>query len=176
MTGASPEALLRARVVSGDRSAFSEVVRAHQDRVYAFTLRLTGDENDALDLLQDVFVAAWGGIHGFRGDSTLSTWLHGIAVRLGKAHWRRSERRDERERAYARDRFEQAVCRAMPEARIDLEHALQELPPRMRMALVLHCIEGRPQKEVASIMGVAEGTVKAHVHKARSALKEMLDP
>lgn len=156
---------------SGDRSGFRELVRANQARVYAFALRLTGEEADAMDLTQDVFVEAWRSIARLRDDSAFSTWLHGIAVRKARETWRRNSRRARRETAFA----EEAIQRAMPGAAIDLERALQELPPRMRAALILHAIEGLPQQEVARVMGIAEGTVKAHVHTARKLLKEKLD-
>lgn len=124
-----------------------------------------------MDVTQDAFVEAWRSIGRFRGESAFSTWLHGIALRKARETWRRSSRRERRESAFA----EEAIQRAMPGAAIDLERALQELPPRMRAALILHTIEGLPQKEVARVMGIAQGTVKAHVHNARRLLKEKLD-
>lgn len=124
-----------------------------------------------MDLTQEVFVEAWRSIGRFQDNSALSTWLHGIALRKARDTWRRNGRRTRRETAFA----EEAIQRAMPGTAIDLERALQELPPRMRAALILHAIEGLPQKEVARVMGIAEGTVKAHVHNARKLLKEKLD-
>lgn len=129
-----------------------------------------------MDLTQETFLEAWRGLDRFREASRLSTWLIGIVTRKAKERWRKQERRERRERSYAESSFDEAaVRRAMPEARVDLERAISELPPRMRTALVLHCIEGLPQSEVATIMRVAEGTVKAHVHAARRHLKERLE-
>lgn len=166
---------LRDGVLAGDPACFRELVAAHQRRLYAFALRLMGTEAAAMDLTQDVFVEAWRGMRRFRGDSSLSSWLHGIAVRLAKQRWRRWGRREKREREYAGWAYDAAVQRSMAGASIDLERGIARLPPRMRTALVLHCIDGLPQKEVAAVMGIAEGTVKAHIHKARAALKEMLE-
>lgn len=162
-------------VLAGDPECFRELVAVHQRRLYAFALRMMGTEAAAMDLTQDVFVEAWRGMGRFRGDSSLSSWLHGIAVRLAKQRWRRWGRRAKREREYAGWTYDAAVQRALTGASIDLERGIARLPPRMRTALVLHCIEGLPQKEVAAVMGIAEGTVKAHIHKARAALKEMLE-
>jgi RNA polymerase sigma-70 factor (ECF subfamily) len=173
MTG---EAELVRSLRAGSREAFREFVQVHQEHVFALALRLTGDEHDAMDLTQETFIKAWLAVSRFRGESRLSTWVHGIVVRLARQQWRTRKRRDARERRWARERYQDALREAMPEASIDLECAIAELSPRMRMALVLHCIEGLPQKEVARLMGVAEGTVKAHIHSARRALQEKLGP
>lgn len=134
------------------------------------------DEADAMELVQDTLVEAWRSMHRFREQSGLATWLIGIATRKAKDRWRRRERREHRERAYAKALFDEAaVSRAMPGARLDLERAIAALPERMRTALVLHCIEGLPQKVVADMMGIRTGTVKAHVHEARRQLRERLD-
>jgi RNA polymerase sigma-70 factor (ECF subfamily) len=168
------EADLVRRLRAGDRTAFRTFVALHQEGVYALALRLMDNEAEAMDLTQDVFVEAWKGMTRFRQESRVGTWLHGIAVRVARQQWRRLRRRSEREGRYASESHDDAVVRAMPEASIDLERAIAELPPRMRMALVLHHIEGLPQSEVARLMGVAEGTVKAHVHSARKILQERL--
>ena len=158
----------------GDRRVFRALVDQHQERLYAFALRMMGNEDAALELVQDVFVAAWKGAKNFRGDCAASTWLHGIAVRRARHQWRSSARRERREEAWASEQYATAVRRSMPEAHIELERALQRLPPRMRAVVVLHCIEGRPQREVGAMLGIAEGTVKAHVHKARTILRRHL--
>lgn len=155
--------------------AFRRIVEAHEERVYALALRLTASADDAMELTQDTFLVAWRSMDRFRGDSQLSTWLLGITVREARGRWRSLMRRMRREDRYARERYENEVRRAMPEASIDLERAIGRLPERMRCALVLHCIEGLPQKDVAQLMGVAVGTVKAHVHAAREELKQRLE-
>lgn len=172
--GHAAEADLLRRIRDGDRSAFRTLVEAHRERIYSLSLRLMDGEDEAMELTQDVFIEAWKGVKRFRHDARVSTWLHGIAVRLARKRWRSGARRVAREERYATEHQDGAVRRAMPEASIDLEHAISALPSRMRMALVLHCIEGLPQREVARLMGVAEGTVKAHVHSARKLLQERL--
>ena len=156
------------------RDAFRRIVEAHEERVYALALRLTASPDDAMELTQDTFLTAWRAMGTFRGESHLSTWLLGITVREARRRWRGLMRRIRREDRYARERYDHEVGRAMPGASIDLERAIGMLPERMRCALVLHCIEGLPQKEVARLMGVAVGTVKAHVHAAREELKQRL--
>ena len=172
----SMEAAWIRRARAGDPGAFRAIVAAHSERVYGLALRLMGDESDAMDLVQDVFVQAWDGLDRFRGASSLLTWLQGMTVRMARQRWRRRKRRADREDRYVRERYLAAVRAAMPEAMIDLERAMADLPVRMRTALVLHCIEGFPQREVAELMGISEGTVKAHVHAARKALEEKLEP
>ncbi len=159
---------------SGDETAFRRFVEATSGRVYALALRLTGDEGVAEEVMQEAFVQAWRGLPGFREESRLETWLHGIVVRVARRYWRGETRRRRREEQY---RLEAGTPMSIPGAgaRIDLEIALRELPPRMRTAVVLSCIEGHSHAETARIMGTAEGTVKAQVHKGRQLLRERLD-
>jgi len=162
------------RARGGDTAAFRELYDAHVWRVHALSLRLMTDGAEAEELTQDVFVAAWRQLHGFRGAARFSTWLHAITIRLSRQRLRGMLRRRAREEKYMLS-YQAAVSAAMPEADMQIERALAQLPRRMRTALVLHAIEGYTQAETAEMMGIAVGTVKAHVHRARTLLQERMD-
>jgi RNA polymerase sigma-70 factor, ECF subfamily len=159
----------------GDAEAFAALYREHVGRVYALCLRLSGDTQAANELTQDVFVKAWQGLGGFRGDSAFGTWLHALACNAVRQSQRSEARR--RSRVEVTDdveRLSAAAPDASPEARIDLERAIASLPPRARRALVLHDIHGYRCREVAELTGTAVGTIQAHLHRARKLLREVL--
>jgi RNA polymerase sigma factor (sigma-70 family) len=166
------ELIERAR--RGDDAAFRALFETHVGRVHALSMRLMVDVAEAEELTQDAFIAAWRRLGAFRGDARFSTWLHGITVRLARQRFRSLFRRRGHEARFARD-YMDAVVVAMPAADVDLERALASLPRRMRTALVLHAMEGYTQAETAALMNIAEGTVKAHVHRARALLQERMD-
>jgi RNA polymerase sigma-70 factor, ECF subfamily len=171
--GEDVTASLVRRARAGDATAFRSLYDAHVGRVHALSLRLMTDGAEAEELTQDVFVAAWRQLDSYRGDARFSTWLHGITVRLSRQRLRGLLRRRAREERYACDHVG-AVSTALPTTDPELERVLAELPRRMRTALVLHAIEGYTQAETGELMGIAEGTVKAHVHRARALLQERL--
>ena len=153
--------------------AFRSLYDAHVARVHALSLRLSTERADAEELTQDVFVAAWRQLATFRGTALFSTWLHGITVRLSRQRLRGLLRRRAREEAHMLD-YTAAVTAALAEPDIALELALAHLPRRMRTALVLHAIEGHTQAQTAELMGITEGAVKAHIHRARALLQERM--
>lgn len=163
------------RARDGDAAAFRSLYEMHHPQVHALTLRLTGDAADAEELTQEVFVAAWRSLPSYRGVGRFSTWLHGIAVRQSRHRWRGLLRRWRREEDLARQTYAREVAAAMPGAEVDVEKAITRLPERMRAALVLHAIYGYSQAETAGLMGIAEGTVKAHVHRARALLRQDME-
>lgn len=171
--------LLVARARQGDARAFEELYHGHSRRIYALALRLTRDGGRAEELTQDAFVRAWEALPSFRGESAFSTWLHGLAVRV----WLEQSRADRRRQ----ERFEAAdglpgdlsdymgeVRRAMPETSLALERAIASLPEGARTALVLYAVEGYRYEEIARLLDVAVGTVKAQIHRARRLLTEAL--
>ena len=163
------------RAREGDRAAFERLYRDSVGRVYALCLRMSGDAARAEELTQDVFVKAWRKLGSFRGDSAFSSWLHRIAVNVvyqeGRTEKRRRARIIPAEEAAAVDAPGVPVS---PGARVDLERAIGGLPPGARSAFVLHDIEGYTHKEIAEMVGSAEGTVKAQLHRARKLLREAL--
>ncbi len=172
---AGPEEIVH-RARAGDEAAFERLYAQHVGRVYALCLRLAGDPVEAESLTQDVFVSAWRGLPSFRGESTLTTWLHRLAVNALLGRRRGDQRREARVRLAAEPaELPGAVTPPAPvEARIDLERAIAALPAGARLILVLHDIEGYTHEEIAEMCGVAVGTTKAQLHRARSLLRERL--
>ncbi|MGH7448956.1 MAG: RNA polymerase sigma factor, partial [Longimicrobiales bacterium] len=145
-------------------------------RVFAVLLRLCADRDTAERLTQDTFVLAWRRLGTFKGQSRFTSWLHRIAVNVMLQDSRASERRESRVVAVADDVLHAAAGRASgSELRLDLERAIALLPAGARTALVLHDIEGYTHDEIAAMTGVAQGTVKSQLHRARRLLQERLD-
>ena len=174
----SREAELVRRAQAGDRVAFEELYRDNVRRVYALCYRMAGTADLAEELAQDVFIRAWQRLGTFRGESAFSSWLHPLTVNVAL-----SERRSRRRRV-ARvmttddlSEFERPgpPTRAEgPESGFDLERALATLPPGARAVFVLHDVEGYKHEEIAQMTGVATGTSKAQLHRARRLLREAL--
>lgn len=174
---------LIAKAKSGDQAAFEQLYRAHAPRVFALCLRLSADRQRAAELTQDVFVRAWEGLGGFRGEAALTSWLHRLAV---NAHLMslRAERRRTKRIALEDDLFEApddphpaprgVVATPDIEGAIDLERAIAKLPHGARTVFVLHEVEGYTHEEIASATGLAAGTLRAHLHRARRLLMEMM--
>lgn len=169
---------LVSRAQAGDAAAFERLYRDHVGRVYAVCLRLSGDAVRAEELTQDVFVRAWEQLASFRGESAFSTWLHRLAVNT-VLQTKRGEARYER-RVATTDDLEAADRTALirsgggPALRLDLERAIAALPPGAREILVLYDIEGYTHGEIAALTGIAPGTSKAQLHRARRLLREAL--
>ncbi|HEY6510103.1 MAG TPA: RNA polymerase sigma factor [Vicinamibacterales bacterium] len=167
------------RCLDGDPAAFEAVYRMHAGRLFGLVSRMLGSAPEAEDVLQEIFITAHRKLSGFRGDSSLGTWLYRIAVNHCLDHLRSRgarmasateslDREDAREPA--------AVAPVVPTSisRIDLERAIAQLPPGCRAAFVLHDVEGRDHREVARALGISEGTSKSQVHKARMRLRALL--
>lgn len=168
------EALVR-RAQGADREAFEAVYRRTVERIYALCLRMSGDADDATELVQDVYVRAWQRLRSFRGDSLFTTWLHRVAINAVLQDRRTRARRSSREvTAPELERFGRAAREAMPGTRVDLERAIAALPDKARRVLVLRDIEGYKYEEIARMTGVSLGTVKAQIHRARGLVKEAL--
>jgi RNA polymerase sigma-70 factor, ECF subfamily len=163
------------RAQAGDREAFDELHEENVGRVYAVCLRMTADPVRAEQLTQDAFVRAWLTLHSFRAESAFSTWLHRLAVNTVLMDMRSQRRREDRvlpveDPAF----FEQAARDAGSETRMDLERGIASLPERARHILVLYDIEGYAQQEIAEMLDIAVGTVKAQLHRARQLLRTRL--
>ena len=159
----------------GDKKAFELLYREHEGRVYGVCLRIVSDTNRAEELTQDVFVRVWKTIASFRGESAFSSWLHRVAVNVVLVGLR-TEKRYQTRVATVDDLepFEQTDHSAPGEA-IDLEAAISALPKQARAIFVLHDIEGYRHEEIAEQMGLAVGTTKAQLHRARKLLREALN-
>jgi len=159
----------------GDVAAFERLYRENESRIYALCLRMVADRSRAEELTQASFVRAWEKLGSFRGDSAFATWLHRLAVNvvLGdmRSRGRWQARFTEMEDLSA---FEDKTGRSSPRAAVDLERAIATLPPKARAIFVLYDIEGYRHAEIAEMTGLAEGTSKAHLHRARKLLREVL--
>jgi RNA polymerase sigma-70 factor (ECF subfamily) len=159
----------------GDRSAIEALYRSYAPRIYAVVRRLTGDDAQADDAAQEAWLRAIRALPGFRGQALFSTWLHRIAVNCALYGRRRRARHRERERV-----LDEAVVMAAPVAegepllRRKLEAAIEQLPDGMRRVLVLHDVEGYTHEEISELLGVAPGTCKSQLFKARAKMRAML--
>ena len=166
------------RARRGDVDAFERLYRLHAGRVYALCLRLAADPVVARELTQDTFVKAWEALPRFRADASLTTWLHRIAVNALLERRRGEKRRSARvSLADDEDAAEMIVgVVAAPDVAtaIDLERAVGGLPPGVRRAFVLHDVEGYTHEEIAAMTGLAAGTLRAQLHRARQLLMRAL--
>jgi len=164
------------RAQRGDPAAFEALYRAHVGRVYALCLRLTADAARAEEFTQDAFVRAWERLASFRGESAFSSWLYRLTVNVVFLGQRASRRRGLRvfttddPAALERPRDGPGV----PGAQLDLERAVAALPPGAREVFVLHDVEGYRHQEIAELTGIAVGTSKAQLFRARRLLREAL--
>lgn len=172
---------LVARAQAGDQMAFRDLYRAHAGRVYALCLRLTGDGAAAEERTQDVFVRAWDKLGSFRGESAFASWLHRLAVNVVLGERRASGRRERRVAPTADPEIAERGSAAAPAREpvvilsIDLERAIAALPEGAREVFVLYDIEGYGHAEIGRLVGIAEGTSKAQLFRARRLLREKLE-
>ncbi len=156
--------------------AFAALVASHRDRALGLAWRLVGgDAAAAEDVVQDAFVRAWRALPRFRGDAQMGTWLYRIVVRQAANHrrWRAVRDRFARERAADPPAWG-TPSTGDPVLRRRVAEALDALPRLQREAFVLVALEGFTAGEAAGMMGRAEGTVKSHLHRARTALRGRL--
>ncbi|MDX1461230.1 MAG: sigma-70 family RNA polymerase sigma factor [Xanthomonadales bacterium] len=166
------------RARDGDTAAFERLYRAHRDRIYALCWRLCGgDAATADDLLQDAFVRAWNKLHLFRGDSSFGTWMHRLAANVALSDRRTRMRRVRREQPMneAVERTARGAKDVTQGLRADLEQAISGLPERARTVLVLFDIEGYRHEEISKMTGMAVGSSKAQLHRARKLVREALE-
>ena len=169
------ERTLVTRAQRGDVAAFEALYREHSGRVFALCLRLSADRTVARELAQDVFVRAWDALPEFRGEAGLGTWLHRIAVNEMLMRERSERRRGARTSANEDVEAELAAPAVDVGAAIDLERAIASLPPGVRRAFVLHDVEGYSHQEIADMTGLAAGTLRAQLHRARQLLTRRLE-
>lgn len=181
------EAALIQRCASRDEDACAELVTEHQRMVYQLSLNLLGDHNEALDLSQEVFLRVFRTIHSFRGQSALRTWIYRIVVNQARNRqrwWRRRHRAqqvslDEHLRDFGD--FPEQTDGTWPDRMLGRKElaerirvALEQLPFDQRTAIVLREIDGLSYEEIGFSLGVAVGTVKSRLARAREALRAQL--
>lgn len=177
------EAALIERCAAGDETAFTELVAEHQRMVVQLAMNLLGDHDEALDLSQEVFLRVFRTIGRFRGQSSLRTWIYRIAVNQARNRhrfWRRRHRADQvsldahvethGEMMSSRESLPDRVL-AQKELATRLQRALDALPFDQRTAIVLREVDGLSYEEIAFSLGVAVGTVKSRLTRARQALR-----
>ena len=164
-----------ARAQDGDRGAFEALYRQHVGKVYGLCLRMTANASEAEDCAQEAFIQAWTRLDKFRGESAFSTWMHRIAVNAVLGRMRKSRREQDRLKV-VRDTAEQQPPAVGDEAGLrDLEQALSELPTGARQVFVLHAVYGYSHDETGDMLGIASGTSKAQLHRARRLLAQQLN-
>lgn len=185
------DAALVARCKTNDLSAFEEMVERYQHKIYGYVRRLVGNETDAEDITQEVFLKALTSLHAFREESSLQTWLFRIATNLCRdlmrrrqrergwfSLWRRTEEEQEGggERLLDIPDLEGDPERLLLREELGelLQRAIEGLPWRMREVLVLHDLEALSYEEIAEALGIPLGTVKSRLFHARARLREAL--
>ncbi len=170
---ASEERAWIRKAQTADSAAFEALYRMHVDKVYGLCLRMTGNVAEAEDCTQDVFIQAWSKLNNFRGESAFGTWLHRVAVNTVLGRMRKSRREQDRIRAVADDATTPESIGDSGGFR-DLEQAINELPSGARHVFVLHAVYGYSHDETSEMLGIAEGTSKAQLHRARRLLAQQL--
>lgn len=179
------ELVQRAR--KGDEDAFARLMRDNETRIYNLTLRMTGNEQDALDLAQEAFFNAWKGLKFFKGDSAFSTWVYRLASNACIDHLRRKKRRqdisapmplvdeeDERAPEVPDDKYEPARVLEEQETRRAVAEGLEQLSEEHRQVLTLRELDGLSYQEIGQLLGLEAGTVKSRIARARLALRKIL--
>lgn len=169
--------LLRAQ--SGDRTAFSDLVRIHQDEVYTLALRLTADREVAADVTQEAFVRAWRALPKFRRDAKFSTWLHRIVV---NAAWTQRRKQSKHRTHPIDESFTEPISEAIsPERAAEsvavqerLRAALQDLSLSIRTVVVLKDVYGWSHGEIAEHLGITVAAAKVRLHRGRKQLRAQL--
>jgi RNA polymerase sigma-70 factor (ECF subfamily) len=165
------------RAQAGDQRAFRTLYDMNVDRMYRLAYRMAGEEDLAMDFTQEAFVRAWNRLDQFRGDAAFSTWLHSITVSVALNGLRKVDRHRKRERSLEDAAPVAAANRiAEPGVRERIREAVDGLPDIYRTVFLMHDLEGFNHQEIADTLGVAEGTSKARLSRARAKLREALGP
>jgi len=173
---AETDAALIARYLRGEMAAFEDLMRAHEDRVFAVCLRMLRDRESALDATQETFITVFRKADRFAGRSAFSTWLYRVAVNTCYDHARRTRRHLAEPLPEGNDPADQAAGDEFGavELRPDLQAALAALPDEFRAAVILADVQGLALQTVAEALGVPVGTVKSRVFRGRRLLAEAL--
>jgi len=163
------------RAQAADARAFEALYRENAGKIYGLCLRMTGNPSEAEDCAQEAFIQAWSKLDKFRGDSSFGTWMHKVAVNVVLGRMRKSRREQDRIRAVneispQRESIDDAGGME------DLEQAMNELPRGARHVFVLHAVYGYSHDETGEMLGIATGTSKAQLHRAKRLLKQQLKP
>ena len=179
-----PEAVAIRLAQQGDAAAFERLYRLHSRRVYSLCLRMVGNTAEAEDLTQEAFLQLFRKIATFRGESAFSTWLHRLAVNVVLMKLRKKSgtetsleevtEPDEESGGPRRDFGAPDLALTGSIDRLNLQRAVEQLPPGYKAVFVLHDMQGYEHNEIATIMGCSIGNSKSQLHKARMRLRELL--
>jgi RNA polymerase sigma-70 factor, ECF subfamily len=164
------------RAQAGDVNAFESLYRAHSPAILALCRRMTPDEREARELVQDAFVRAWERLPSFRGESAIGTWLHRLAVNVVLNRFRIDRRRELAPLTDDLTAPRVAGSALGADDRIDLNAAIAQLPTGARTVFVLHDLYGYSHDEIAELTGTAAGTARAQLWRARRTLLSLLAP
>ena len=176
------EAALIAAARAGDRPAFEALVRATHSEIYTLAYRLTGNEEDAADVVQDAYLRAFRSIKRFRGDAKFSTWMYRITANCASTHLvkrskgRHEELSDDEPLADQRPESDPEAVAEAGALRDRVTDALADLPPRLRAVVVLRDVYDLPHEAIAAELGISEAAAKVRLHRARRKLREQLFP
>ncbi|HTN78593.1 MAG TPA: RNA polymerase sigma factor [Acidimicrobiales bacterium] len=180
MTQTSEIAQLVAAARDGSRTAFDDLVRATYDDTYMLAYRLTGNEEDARDVVQEAYLRAFRGVRQFRGDAQFSTWMYRITANCASTHVGR-RRRHQHDQLDADAPVADTRADTDPQAHADaavtraqLEAALAQLPPRLRAVVVLRDVYDLPHEAIAAELGISATAAKVRLHRARRRLREQV--
>ena len=163
------------RVVAGDAAAERELYETYVDRIYRLAFRLAGEDALARDFTQATFIRAFEKIGGFRGDSSLSTWLHSIGVSVALNGLRKTKRQRSREAPMEEGLTIGSSSReAEPDLKERMARAIDSLADKYRAVFVMHDVEGYTHEEISGALGIPIGTSKSHLFQARSKLRVAL--
>jgi RNA polymerase sigma-70 factor, ECF subfamily len=163
----------------GDRDAFDHLVRHTYAETYTLAFRLTGDDDDARDVVQESYLRAYRGLRKFRGDAQFTTWLYRITANCAATHLGRRQRH--RHEELDDEVAERPSSGVDPESsletgalRVRLQAALGELPPRLRAVVILRDVYDLPHEAIASELGISVSAAKVRLHRARRRLRDEL--
>jgi RNA polymerase sigma-70 factor (ECF subfamily) len=173
------------RARNGDHDAFASLVDAYHARVWRFLLKWVKNRDDAEELTQETFLAAWRALPTFRAGSQFSTWLLGIALNLARNHHNRTVKKRSRDVELDDTIYMETPSgyEVEPDSRLErlqametLQRAIDKLPEDMRQVLIMVRLEGMQLEEVAQVLGIPSGTVKSRLSRAKARLMEDMAP
>ena len=174
------ESRLVARCLTGEADAFKEMYDGHATRLYNLAWRMTGSPAEAEDLLQEIFLQVFRKLSSYKGEAALGTWLYRLAMNLCLDRVRSKQGKMDRSTVALDDERPEAAM-APPQRRadsvverLDLDRAIEQVPASYKAAFLLHDVEGFEHHEIGEMLGIAEGTSKSLVHKARLRIRAFL--
>ena len=181
---AAADDLLVKKAQAGDKTAFGELVRRHQDQVYSLTSRMLASPEDARDAAQEIFIKVYRSLPGFDFRSSFTTWLYKVATNFCLDLLRKQSRERQRRSAWGdsnRGDINLPDIRPGPEELViarervrELKQAVRALPEDYRVALILHHYQGLSYQQIAGILDISEKTVATRIHRAKRKLRERM--